>query len=340
MPGKKKPTKKGLPDSILPIGQKPGIAEIPVEDFYNNISPNDLAMGNWGSTLSDRVTESTLTEADLIDAMEMLRGNTRFKLPQHDVTNASWALAAALTLIKVLRLRITESNSGGAALFGNTLRMEMEFPFSRRNRMNTTTSQMIDREYTRHGKTSLLDIRMAIADKHVHDHFSVIEKWIDIAKNAKENYTVEDLLRIENIEQRMAALRIFGAEKLIEEAGAKLVSKSRRGNELYLIPKTRKLFDDDAYFLKYQCVSTGRIYVSGVPNWLFNQQLAATELSAKMEREMWKPGFGMMWRPMLPNIEEKYIKRYPETEWADLGMAWKFRLTLEEYKALSVANEG
>lgn len=339
MAGKKKKDKE-FPESLLRPVPKKGDDLIPIDDIFNSISPQDLAMGNWGTLASDRVTESSLTESDLVDALEMLRGNRLFKLPAHDVTNGSWALAAALTLIKILNLRISESNSGGAAIFGNTIRTEMEFPFSRRNRMNTTTSQIVDRDHYGRGNMNILEKRMAILDHHFHDHFSVIERWIDIAKNAKENYKVEDILRLDNIEQRMAALRIFGAEKLIEEAGAKLVNKSSRGNELYLIPKERKLFDEDAYFLKYQCVSTGRIYVSGVPNWLFNQQLAATELSVKMEREMWQPGFGMMWRPRLPNIEEKYLRRYPESQWADLAMAWKFRLTLEEYKALPVTNEG
>lgn len=339
MSGKKKKDKE-FPESLLRPVPKKGDNLIPI-DIFNSISPQDLMTGNWGNTISDRVTESSLTESDLVDALEMLRGNRLFKLPAHDVTNGSWALAAALTLIKVLNLRISESNSGGAAIFGNTIRTEMEFPFSRRNRMNTHTSQVVDRDYYGYGKMSVLEKRMAILDKHFHDHFNVIERWIDIAKNAKENYKVEDILRLDNIEQRMAALRIFGADKLIQEAGATLVDKSSRGNELYLIPASKKLFSEDAYFLKYSCVSTGRIYVSGVPNWLFNRQLAAIELNSRMDRFVGQGGFGTRWTiPLSVQVEEKYMHSYPQSEWADLAMAWKFRLTLEEYKALSVSNEG
>ena len=51
------------------------------------------------------------------------------------------------------------------------------------------------------------------------------------------------------------------AEKLLEGSKAKLIDKSKRGNKLYLI---ENIFSQPAYFLKYSCPSTNRIYVSGV----------------------------------------------------------------------------
>jgi hypothetical protein len=39
------------------------------------------------------------------------------------------------------------------------------------------------------------------------------------------------------------------------------MDSSKRGNELYLI---QNVFTRDAYYLKYACPSTGRVYVSGI----------------------------------------------------------------------------
>lgn len=70
---------------------------------------------------------------------------------------------------------------------------------------------------------------------------------------------IKTILTIENMEQRMAALRVVGVEKIIK--AGKLLDKSARGNELYLI---ENVFDEPALYLKYKCPSTSRVYVSGV----------------------------------------------------------------------------
>lgn len=86
------------------------------------------------------------------------------------------------------------------------------------------------------------------------------ELWEQVTTGA---ISAKDILKIENMEQRMVALKLRGAEQLLTELDAKLINKSERGNELYLL---KDIFPDfeAAYFLKYSCPSTGRVYVSGV----------------------------------------------------------------------------
>ena len=44
----------------------------------------------------------------------------------------------------------------------------------------------------------------------------------------------------------------------------KLLDKSQRGNELYLLPKKEGILSQDGYYLVYSCPSTGREYMSGI----------------------------------------------------------------------------
>ena len=73
--------------------------------------------------------------------------------------------------------------------------------------------------------------------------------------------TIKTILTIDNIEQRMAALKLVGVEKLLESKESTMIDESARGNKLY---KIEGVFDQTAYFLSYECPSTGRVYVSGV----------------------------------------------------------------------------
>jgi len=298
--------------------------------FKNIHSPQEF------STLAEtNTTQSSLTEEDLIDAIDALRGNRRLKRPMNDYANESWTLAAAIAFIKMFQLRMTIEEMNYLA--GKSLRTELSFPLGR-HQFTQQNAVVIDNEDR--NKSHRLEYRVMMMEEILHKHFDVLEQWVDIAKRAKEDYTVEDILKIENIEQRMSALRIFGAEKLLEESHAKLISKSARGNELYRIPQEQGFFTEDAYFLKYKCVSTDRIYVSGVPSWLFNQQMAVKSSAIQDERNMGMAGYGIWWSTPWVQVEQKYLHNYHETEFADLAMAWKFNLTLEEYKALSRANEG
>lgn len=80
-------------------------------------------------------------------------------------------------------------------------------------------------------------------------------------KIIENKLTFKEILGIENMEQRMIALKLRGAENLLVESNAKLINKSDRGNELYLL---KDIFPEPAYYLKYNCPSTARTYVSGI----------------------------------------------------------------------------
>jgi len=77
----------------------------------------------------------------------------------------------------------------------------------------------------------------------------------------KRKISAKELLEMKNIEQRMTILQIYGNKWLLENLNAKLIDKSSRGNELYLVDK---VFREPAYFLKYKDSSTDRVYVSGI----------------------------------------------------------------------------
>ena len=91
---------------------------------------------------------------------------------------------------------------------------------------------------------------------YLHGVFFAPELWQRIVSR---EIGKKELLSMENMEQRMAALKVVGAELLLKDA--KLLSTSERGNALYLVDG---VFDVPAYYLKYTCPSTGRVYVSGV----------------------------------------------------------------------------
>ncbi len=78
----------------------------------------------------------------------------------------------------------------------------------------------------------------------------------------KELFAVE-ILKLENIEQRYIALKIYGAERLLTELKAELIDKSDR-NELYVLPHI--IPSRSLKMLKYKCPSTDREYVKFVPD--------------------------------------------------------------------------
>lgn len=72
----------------------------------------------------------------------------------------------------------------------------------------------------------------------------------------------KDVLSLDNIEQRMAALRFLGLEYIFDSLPSNVLHKSERGNTLFSIDN---LTDETEYALRYLCPSTQRQYVSFVP---------------------------------------------------------------------------
>ena len=110
------------------------------------------------------------------------------------------------------------------------------------------------------------------------------------------------VLTIDNIEQRRVASEYYGMEKLWDACKPKLIDTSERGNRLYNVTIgelswRRRGEDHNAKMLRYKDPSTDREYVSGVP---------------------------------LEDDDGNIIDR------ADQAMAWKFHLTEDEYKELTV----
>lgn len=126
----------------------------------------------------------------------------------------------------------------------------------------------------------------------------VFELSIKISKN---EMNLEDILKIGNMEIRRIALKSFGIENLINSSDAKLVSKSKRGNELYILECIPGYQATGAYFLKYKCASTDRIYFSGID----------------------------------PEVIEEG-KKMLGTCLADYAMAWKFQWSIKEYNKLKI----
>jgi hypothetical protein len=85
------------------------------------------------------------------------------------------------------------------------------------------------------------------------------EEW---EKVVNKTLTLEELLKFNNIEKRRVAFARMDPERVLKESKAKRLHKSKRGNELYLV---EGIFSEKAYFLKYKCPSTGRIYIKGIP---------------------------------------------------------------------------
>lgn len=79
-------------------------------------------------------------------------------------------------------------------------------------------------------------------------------------KVVNRELSFKEIIALENIEQRMAVIKIYGMENILNECDAKLLDKVR-GYELYLVDN---IFRIPAYYLKYKDPSTDRWYVSGI----------------------------------------------------------------------------
>lgn len=148
-----------------------------------------------------------------------------------------------------------------ASSFNRVFRIVLRLP--RGNQIGVATA--IDMMGIARESRLMMDTQRAIersSSEMVYSMMNHIETWILIAK---DELKFDQILAIRDIEQRMVALKRYGVEKVLHDAKAELIEKSKRGNELFIIPRSRGIFTVDAYYLKYSCPSTGRLYISGVP---------------------------------------------------------------------------
>jgi len=81
-------------------------------------------------------------------------------------------------------------------------------------------------------------------------------------KTINKKLSAEEIMRLENMEQRMIALKYYGIDNILKDFQAQKISQTPR-NELYLIKNL--IPDRDVKMLKYICPSTGRLYSKFVP---------------------------------------------------------------------------
>lgn len=74
---------------------------------------------------------------------------------------------------------------------------------------------------------------------------------------------IMDLKKMKNMEHRMIALKYLNPEELLKGAEGKLLDKSPKANELWLIDN-KEIFPQPEFFLKYPCPSTDRVYLKCV----------------------------------------------------------------------------
>jgi hypothetical protein len=97
---------------------------------------------------------------------------------------------------------------------------------------------------------------------------------------SSKTMSFREIMAIENADVRAVALK-YNPEAILS-AGAELIDKSERGNELYLIEKTelnKFLEEPEIYFLKMTC-PTGRIFVEGSPPDIARKHPSADYLQA------------------------------------------------------------
>lgn len=98
-----------------------------------------------------------------------------------------------------------------------------------------------------------------------------------------ESPDVVKILAFENIEQRMAALKYVGIEKVFANIDSELLDTSSiTGNELYVV---KNVFSVPRYFLKYSCPSTARVYMSAVPDEVGEKKDADAAMAWKHHTE-------------------------------------------------------
>ena len=84
-------------------------------------------------------------------------------------------------------------------------------------------------------------------------------------KVSKRKLSAKEIILLENIEQRFAAIRHYGMENIFSELDHTLIDKSVRGNELYSINGINP--EKSVLYLKYNDTApTDRVFIKGVPD--------------------------------------------------------------------------
>jgi len=116
----------------------------------------------------------------------------------------------------------------------------------------------------------------------------------------------EEILAIEDVDQRTQAMKYGDAVQFLKHAKAELLDEKVKytkdnkaiGYSLHKIPKG-DIFTTDAYYALYVCPSTGEMYMSGVPQ----SKTVAEAMSWKMSDEF-NTVSPLEWEEMVPLINE------------------------------------
>ncbi|MDE1868204.1 MAG: hypothetical protein KGI08_10915, partial [Thaumarchaeota archaeon] len=115
------------------------------------------------------------------------------------------------------------------------------------------------------------------------------------------NMPFEEILKIEDIDQRTQAMRYGDSEKFLKYTNAKLLDEYLKAKpdgemvkyQLYRIPQG-EIFTEDAYYVFYDCPSTERKYMSGV-----------IKCDTVAEAMAWKQDISVEeWKGLVPLVSE------------------------------------
>lgn len=104
-------------------------------------------------------------------------------------------------------------------------------------------------------------------------------------KLIRRQISATEVLTIENIEQRMAALKFLGAQAVLAAFDTKIIDEQQG----YKLHEIKGLTDDTEYALQYACPSTAREYVSFVKPEIGAKKDAILAIASKweMSKEQW-----------------------------------------------------
>lgn len=144
-------------------------------------------------------------------------------------------------------------------------------------------------------------------------------------KVVRGQLSCKEILALQNIEQKHISLRLYGPEKLLADSNALLVSK---GNPRHIKNYHMAHYEDININTEHVCDGRCKLELKTItnpPNELY-------EIDGLIEYRTLK-----LLKYTCPSTGRIYCSFVPyHTNTADEGMAWKLRLSNEEYKAMEV----